>query len=496
VKNILCFALLILTLSALLPATSHAGDPIAKGKAALAAGNYIEAISQFLDATKDNKKDPEGFLLLADAYVKADSLDQAIGALVQARELDTANAQIFNLLGDVYWKQNIHAGAAEQWKHSVEIKHDFAIYMKLGEAWKKLRKYTDATSAYLSALSMDTMNVPALKEVGSLYFRAKLWPNAYPVYTRLYGLVPDSLPLNIQYCRVLYETKQWETLVNVAEKVLARDETQSEVETMYAEALAKTGKIDQAIDAYRKKNIDSLTTKQLKDFAKVLKLANKNDSAILLYSKALGKDSSQCDIPYDLGSLLMKVKKYPEAIVMFQRKIDCDTASGYRFASYLNMAMSEMQLKDFETAIDHIKTSIKVRPEFVPGWYMLSQANANADKVDDAIAAYNKMIELAKEAEVNDPGKYAKQQEEAYSYMGTQYLLRKDYTKAIEALRKALPFNTKNCQTPLWIGQCYHQLKNLDEAKKWYCKVMNACPKSKEAESANTGLKLMGEDCK
>ncbi len=495
-KNILCFAVLVCTILLIAPARLQAEDHLAKGKAAMAQGRYTEAISEFLEVTKDNKKDPQGFLLLAEAYVKADSLDQALGALIQARELDTANAQIPDLLGDVYWKQNIPAGAAEQWKKSVEMKRDFNVYMKLGGAYKKTRSYTEATTAYLNALSMDTMNVAALREVGTLYYRAKLWPNALGVFNRLYSILPDSLPINIQYCKVLYETKQWETLVTVAEKVLNRDETQSEVETWYAEALAQTGKIKKAIEAFRRKNLDSLTVDQLVKLAKALKLDNEIDSAVYVYHKAFGKDSTRCDIPYDLGSLLIRTKKYDDAIGMFERKLACDTSTGYQFASHLNIAMCQMQNKDFADAVMHIKKSTELRPEYVGAWVMLAQAYANSDKVDDAIAAYVKAIDLAKDAEVNEPGKYTKQTEEGLSYIGTQYLMRKDYAKAIEYLKKSLAINPRNCQTALWIGQSYHQLNNHEEAKKWYCKVLQACPKGKEAESATTGLKLMGEDCK
>jgi tetratricopeptide (TPR) repeat protein len=479
---------------------AYSDDPLTTGKAAFEKGDVQTAIKDFRDATQKDKRSPDAFIWLGRALLKADSLDQAVAALVQARELDTADASTYELLGDVYWKQHIPAAAADQYKKAVELKKDAGTYLKLANAYKKTRLYTEAANAYLNVLAIDSLDVPALEQLGSIYSRAKLYPQALGVLERLYPLETDSLNTAIEYVKALSETGHDSELIPIAEMILQRDASQSEIESMLAKAYNNTGRTAKVIEVYSKRDPDSLSEDELIRFGKALRSVDSLDKAIDIYNRAYQRDTTRCEIFYDFGTLYMRAKRYEDAVNMFGKKIACDTNAGYQFASHLNAAMCLMQLKQFKEAREHIQKSIDLRPDNVLSWISLARDDAQLSDTKAELEAYAKVIELANAAEANgEQGKYTMELEEAYRITGIQLLIDKKYADAIPYLTKALKLNPKSCNTALLIGQAYHNSKlpnKEEEAKKWYCKVLQACPKSKEAQDAETGLKLLGEECK
>lgn len=494
-----------------------ADDRLKTGKAALDRKDYLAAISALRDAVQDDKKNIEAYLLLATALLKADSTEEASVVLFQAREVDTANYAIFDLLGDVYAAQKIYAAAAEQYKTAVQ--HDSTkpdIWMKLADSYKRTRQYGDAAGAYSRVLALDSSNVKALRSLGDIYLRAKqkLYANALPIFERLARLQPDSLAVQIQYARALYGTNNCEKFIPVGDRLLKIDPAQNEIQTMLADCYNRTGRIDSAIAAYRNVNLDLLSIDKLITLAKAYKTKQAYDSAASIYQRAYRKDSTRCDIPYEFGTIYMALKRWPDAISMFNRKIACDTSSGYQFACHYNAAVSLMQVKEYKQALVYIKRSITYRPDYVQAWVTLARCNALLHAADESIAsyrsdeleAYRKVIELATAANANEEeGKYNKELVESYIAIGVSYLTDagksgKDpkvngpiYAKAAENLKQALKLDPKNCQALLWAAESFQNSNNKEEAKRFYRKVLDTCPNAKEAEDAAKYLKLLGD---
>jgi tetratricopeptide (TPR) repeat protein len=226
---------------------------------------------------------------------------------------------------------------------------------------------------------------------------------------------------------------------------------------------------------------------------------------VIIYRKILSRDSTRCDVPYDLGTALMKVKEYQKAVEMFDRKIACDTSGGYQFASHLNAAMSLMQLKKFDAASGYIKKSIQVRPENIQAWQTLAQCDLQIGDVDEAIVNYKKVIEIANDAaEHGEEGKYAAQLEEATRMIGVEYLImatkakeeagKKLYQQSLEYLKKAVALKP-TVEVLLYTAQAAQNSNNKEDAKKYYCKIIKSFPNSPEAKKAQQGLEILNMKC-
>jgi tetratricopeptide (TPR) repeat protein len=490
------------------PSFAFADDPLTTGKAAFDRGDYQSAIEAFREATQKEKKDPRGFFWLGTAYFKADSMNQAEAALVQGRDLDTANALVYETLGDVYMKQNLTAAAILQYKQSTQFDSMKAnVYMKLAEALRKTRLYTDMAKVLGRITALDTMNVYAYRELSMLFVRGNQWANAAAMLERLTRLRPDSLPAQIQYVKALNNIKAWPKIKPVAEKILERDSTQAEIKTILGEAYFELKEYDKAKQFLGTANQDSLSVTKLISLGKSYKNTEEYEKAIDAYRKAYQKDSVNCEIPYDLGILYMKVKHYPDAIAMFQKKLQCDTSNFYQFACHLNIGMLLMQMKQFKEAKEHVQKAIELKPDNVQAWQTLAQVEGQLEQIGEEIAAYKKVIEFATAPSQNgDAAKYNAQLQEAYRMIGVRILIEatkikelKDakpkYAECIPYLLKALQFDTKNCEILLWIAQAYQNSNNKDEAKRFYCKLIEGCPKTKEGKKAQETMDALNWKC-
>ena len=484
-----------IALTLLVTALAISQTDLDKGKQQLESGNIAKAIGFFKDFIADNETNPQGYVWLAKAYLQQDSLQKAKAELIKGRALAEASGDIYRMLGDIYMGEKAWVAAVEQYQRATEFDStNVALYLNLAEAQTKARKYTDLARTYQRVLVLEPQNLAAVRALGTLYFRARQYPNALPLLKDLYAKQPDSIDVQYAYVKTLFETKNCSTMLPIAEALYQRDASLSDVQDMLSECYKATGALDQMIKLIVAKPAASLTTDDLVNLAKAYRSTEQYDKAIGSYEAVAAKDSTRCDILYDMGTTYMKVKNYTKAIAAFDRKIACDTASGYRFASHLNAAMSSMQLKDFKGAEEHTLASIEIRPAHVGAWLTLAQNYVQMSNLTKQRAAYKKVIELAT-ADTTVNGKYDRQLEEAYRMEGVQELLDKRYPQAIELLTKSVQINPKHCNTVLLLAQAYHNSNNKEKATTFYCRVINTCPKGEDADIARKGLEILGTGC-
>jgi tetratricopeptide (TPR) repeat protein len=460
-------------------------------------GKVIEAISCFRDEAQREKKGAASHIGLGEALLQADSTNEAIAVLVQARELDTANAKIFELLGDAYLKQSIPAAAVQQFEKATQMDSmSISAFIKLARTDMKLKQYNPAAAAYRRAIALDTNNVDVYRELGTLYFKANQYENAIPLLLGLINRDSAAVKERSQLVKAYFQTKRFDDVIPLGQQILAKDSTDTDVIRYLATSYMRTkdnANAELLFAALQRR--DSMKADDYVEYAKALKGLDRTVEAITAYEKAVAADSALCEVFYDFGTLYMKNKSYADAVRLFDMRYECDTSIGYRFACKLNAGLCLMQLKDYTRARAYILISIDLRPDYIQGWNALASCYAQMDSASGQRAAYEKVIELISALPESDRAKYATQYEEAYRMIGVQLLLDKKFEPSIKYLKEALKLNPKDCSLLLWIAQANHNSNNKEEAKKYYCKVLELCPKAKEAKDAQKGLDFLGFSC-
>ena len=85
-----------------------------------------------------------------------------------------------------------------------------------------------------------------------------------------------------------------------------------------------------------------------------------------------------------------------------------------------------------------------------------------------------------------------KEGRDAYNGEG-EYAGNRDFEKAIELLEKALSYNEENTDAMYFLGRCYQQQSDAEQAKKYYNQIINDYPTSKRVSEAKSRLRELGE---
>ncbi len=138
----------------------------------------------------------------------------------------------------------------------------------------------------------------------------------------------------------------------------------------------------------------------------------------------------------EIANIWFVGKKYDKAAAAFQKKIELSKATAKPTAianDYLSLGRSHMLNKTYAEADAAFDKVIEIKPDLPIGYLYKARASANLDpKQEKALAkpSYEKYIDLAK----GDTEKNKKELIEAYTYLGSYYLLvSKDRTKSDEA---------------------------------------------------------------
>ncbi len=495
IKNICSFILVILLVSQ----AAKADDRYLKCMDAYNNKDYTSAIECLREATRKDKKVMMGFFYLGKALLAIDSADASLAPLFQARDLDSANKEVYIMIAEAYEKQNLPSVAIDFLKKAVELDSlNCMLHEKLAEAYMKTRQYTEAATEYRRVIACDTSNLEMFKKLGNLLYKAKQYANALPFLVHLISRDTNVVEEKYMVVIAMYQTNRFTELIPYAENVLKTDSTKIDVLRMVAYGYVKAKDHANAESAYLKlEQKDTLKAEEYLELAKAFKALEKNDSAIVYYEKAKQKDSTMSGIFYDLGSLYMGKKMYKEAATNFESKIATDTTSGYQFASHLNAGLCLMQLKEYNASLAHIKASLEIRPDNLQGWISLATCYA---QMDDSTAqqrqANQKVIDLITAGGEESLEKNKGKLEEAYRVEGIISFTEKNYDRALTYLLKAYQLDPKNCQTNLLIAQCYAVQKKNDDAKKYLCKVLIQCPKNEDAKKLAAFIGVVNGDCK
>jgi len=452
-------------------------------KAALEQKNRQVAWQTLRKGLKANKNNAALLIQLGYFHMATDSADQAIGDFSLAKESDPKSAVAWEGLGDAYanGKPPNNAVAILQYEEAIKIDSiRIEVHKKLSAAYAKERRWNEAARAYATIVKLDTTDQAALFELGMLYNRGTLYPeaaNVFRLHTRRFPAVQKGWEL---YMESRYRSKRnYPEVVTAAEQVLKADPKSAKAQRMLAHALYVTEQYDRAITVYKQIAVaDTLGFDNTRRWADAYVKTKQDSLAALTYEAAFKIDANKAEVYGEAGTIYMRMRKWERAAEMFEKRFKLDPKAT---TAYLNYANCNIQLGRIDTARVALRQVVALRPDYLPARLSLARCLANAryktDSLQTAHGEFETVIKTADTAVV----KYKNELFDANNGMAYVYYVEKKYPQTNEALDKALKFKPNDAPTRKFKAQILFLMANLEEAAREYRSYLKLNPKDREA---------------
>ena len=214
-------------------------------------------------------------------------------------------------------------------------------------------------------------------------------------------------------------------------------------------ALMKKGLLDDAVPSLRR-GVELLPEEPLSHFnlAKTLSMQGKKSEATDSYERAIELNPGYVEAHHNLGQVLWEQGRVDEALAQWRRAVALrpDLARAHQ-----GIAGALHQKGDFEGCVAAMRKVIEIQPD-AEGHFNLGLCLFNQSKWDEAIAAYQKAIEL-------DPG-YAK----AHLNLAIIHRRQGMVTEAIAGCRKAIELSPELIEGHVNLGLVLSDQDELAEA--------------------------------
>lgn len=349
-----------------------------KGLLLVSINKIQESLPYFRTAVLTNPNISQYWLSFIDALIRADRLDDALSALLQAkthsiRDSDFArletilsaqkqrtsdeSAQIKELVG-LYNQGNLKDVCNQA---GLVLKHypeSFTCHSIIGVAYAGLEDYSNALASYQRALKIKPDHAETHYNAGNAYKGLNNLQAASHSYRKALELAPDFPEACLNLGIVLIAQQHYDSAIRYLQKSL--DAWPDHVSTLenITNACQQSGNIQLAITYYlRLVNLKPESTDYRVNLANALLETGKTADAIKHYQTIL--------------------RQYPDHLL-----------------AHNNIATTFLEMGELELAQSHLLQSIQINPDFASAYFNLGNVLQDMGDIEAAIDQYQKTLQL------------------------------------------------------------------------------------------------------
>jgi tetratricopeptide (TPR) repeat protein len=438
---------------------------VARGAFLLQKNNASEANNYFQQALTDTKEKNVGVLsVIAKAHIiaKAGNADYAIALINKAIKRDKKNAALYVLLGDAYRKLNNGTEAFKAYQQAIDKDDKYAeAYHKIGEIFLTQKNSRLYTEYFKKAIAADPNYAPSLYQ---LYVYAFYHDpaKAMDYYKQFISKSDPSLQNEYDMADLLYLNKQYHQAIKKASALVQSqgDKVQPRLYKLLSYSYAGNKDTAQAISymqQYFAKEADSnFIIKDFEAMSDFYLSMPAQDSLAAVYLErgvALEKDTTAQYTYYKKLADMAKERKDYAAQAEWLGKYN----TGNEKASNLDLfywGIAHYRVENYPMADSIFGIYISKYPEQGFGYYWQAKSKALMDKDMTeglAIPVYQKLIEVLQKDTANENSK--KWAAEAYGYLAAYEVnTKKDFARAIDYFEKVLEMDPENESAKKYIG--------------------------------------------
>jgi len=165
---------------------------------------------------------------IAESYSKDGVVDTSIALplIRQALKIDTKNAEIYLIAGDLYMMVNDGSNAIKNYNLAqFADPQSPTAAMKIGYVYVKGRALQQAIPNFEEAISLNPNYAPAYRELGQLYWRAGRLEQSKENFKKYLDLTAGNIPAKTRYVNSLFYAGDYEEVIKNVEDILAVDKS-------------------------------------------------------------------------------------------------------------------------------------------------------------------------------------------------------------------------------------------------------------------------------
>ena len=422
--------------------------------------------------------------------------NKALSFLLRAKEIDPENASLFLSLGDVYARKNDMQNALASFNKALSLDPTSPLAkIKIGNIYLRASNLNAARPYLDEARQIDSTFAPVYRELGELYMMAGQFNLAKSNFRKFLDLSDNNIPAKIQYAKALFRTKDYTNALATIEEILVVDKSRNYLNRLagYCCYEKKPPELDKGRlymeEFFKNTNPEAIIPRDYLYYGRILYKVAKNDSLTLVkafdsYNKAYSLDTNNVILTSEIASNYYYSRWYKNAIAWLNIK---NSKGKSDKDDLMLIGKSYYQLGEFHNA-DSIFTNIVAnQPENMQAYLYLARTASSIDPTSELGLAQPKFESLIEKVGT-ETTKYAKELQEAYTYLGYYNLQKNDYEPAKSWYKKLFDLDPANKQ---WQVQSLrsqaliaYKEKQYVDARDFYVEIKKLNPADLDAAKA------------
>lgn len=426
------------------------------GKLLLDQGKTMEADEHFQSAVRLDKKNPEIYALIGEAYLrtKKPNANKAVEYMSIARDMDPSVARYWSSLGDAYKLAGNNGEAMTSYEDAIRKDPlNTAAYISMARIWKAAKQDSLAIPLLLKAIELSPNDAQPYKDLIELYIKNGQYDKVTPLLEKYVTLTGDDVDAKVRLVKFLtFQAKDYDRAIEVGENLLLTNPDQYTLHRWLAWAYAEKGDFEHSYDHSNQlfealeKNKERATYPSDYDYwGKAAFKLGKLDDAAHIYRKYLELEPSRSQEIYGmLAKGYFDIKNYEQAAAYYVRK---SAEKPLSVADNYYLGLSYFYIDQNLKADSVFVRVLEVTPDYAPGWMMRARVGNRLDTAEVKTympkIPYENYIKYA----AADPVKNKKNLIEAYKYLGWYWIQQEDTDTARGYYEKVLELDPADKET-------------------------------------------------
>jgi len=363
--------------------------------------SVLELLKEYADSPELRGIRARAQMMLGDIAIAEGGTTEAENAYRRVLELDSGNAGARAALAEIHLSTGKPVEAAREATEAIKAGEESpAIFVLQAVALAAISRMDDAIVSYGEALRREPDNSRALDGRSGLYLKLGRTAEAIADLRRLVTMSSEPR-FKSMLAAALAESGNYDEAIGLYRSALEIDGSNPEARTGLAALLIRAGREKEAISELESLIKAEPNRADLQSQLAELYLAGDPEKALAGYTAAARIEPDKPGHLIGVGSALVRLKRYPEAVGALQKALSMNPGSKIEYFVHTNLGTALFEMDDFAGAAREFLWILKYqegegnRKRAAISLYFLGICFDKLGDYEQALKAYENFLSLA-----------------------------------------------------------------------------------------------------